>query len=309
MSERKKLDEAHILIAQGKINDARKILENISSGDPRIRLDVILSFLVVYDHVTENDKLIELTNEGLAIAKQLGKDDVYIYLLSKKSIFILTQLSFLIGRQKNLMLSASVFEWIDFSLEKDKKEFEAISKKRKEIKQEAESLIVTIINQAECGSDHYFRGHLFSAIGDFYSSKYFIDMLDFMKGGKIQSKLANIYFVRRWNLDLFLYDRVSRRKIRDSKEKCILYFEKSIKEFALVGKKSEEANSIYNFAVKLKSFNHFSKAKNLLIVARLIAESLHEKVLLDKIEMLEKGILDKNRHLRNYVEELGLDSP
>ena len=52
MSEIKKLNKARELIAQGGHIEARKILESISSIDPAIRLDVILAFLVVFDHVT-----------------------------------------------------------------------------------------------------------------------------------------------------------------------------------------------------------------------------------------------------------------
>ena len=309
MSEIKELNKARDLIAQGKPSEARKILEGISSKDPKIRLDVILALLVVFDHVTENDKLLEVTNEGIEITKKLGNDEVHGYLLARKSIFLLTQLSSMIYRQKNLMLSASVFEWIDFSLERDKKEFELIIEKRKPIEKETESLIAAVIKRAERGIDHYFRGHLFSAIGDFYSSKYLNDMLDFQKGGKTRSKIANMYFVRRWGLDKFLYDEVSRRKVKNSKEKCILYFERSIAEFGLSGKKSEEANAIYNLAVKLKLFYRFGKAKRLLVEAKSVAVSLNEKPLLDKIEMLEKEVADKNRHIRDYVEELGLDLP
>ena len=118
-----------------------------------------------------------------------------------------------------------------------------------------------------------------------------------------------MYFVRRWNLDKFLYDRASRRKIGDSKKKCILYFDRSIVEFQLDGKKSEEANAVYNLAVKLKIFYKFARAKRLLVKAKSIATSLNEKPLLDKIEMLEKQVADKDRNIRDYVEELGLDLP
>jgi len=60
---------------------------------------------------------------------------------------------------------------------------------RKPIEKESNSLIEKVIEQSDRGKDHYFRGHLFSAIGDFYSSKYLNDMLDFQKGGKLKAKL------------------------------------------------------------------------------------------------------------------------
>lgn len=309
MANTTELNNARSLIAEGRHPEARKILEAITTQDLKIKLDILLAFLVVLDHVTENDKLLDVATEGIEIATKLGNDEVRSYLMARKSIFLLTHLSSMVHRQKNLMLSSNVFEWIDFSLERDKKEYEAIVEMRKPIEKEIGSLIEEVIERAEKGINHYFRGHLFSAIGDFYSSQYLNDMLDFQKGGKIKSKIANLYFVRRWNLDKFLYDRTSRKKITDSKRKCIQYFERSINEFRLGGKKSEEANAIYNLAVKMKIFYTFGRAKSMLEKAKLIALELQEKPLLQKIEMLEKEVADKNRHMRDYVTEMGLDMP
>lgn len=309
MANTKELNNARGLIAEGRHPEARKMLEAITTQDPKIRLDALLAFLVVLDHVTENDKLLDVATEGIEIATKLGNDEVRSYLMARKSIFLLTHLSSMVHRQKNLMLSSNVFEWIDFSLERDKKEYEAIVEMRKPIEKEIGSLIGAVIEQAERGIDHYFRGHLFSAIGDFYSSRYLNDMLDFQKSGKIKSRIANLYFIRRWNLDRFLYDRDSRKKTIDSKTKCIQYFERSISEFRLGGKRSEEANAIYNLAVKMKLFYTFGRAKSLLAKAKSIALELKEKPLLQKIESLEKEVADKNRHMRDYVTEMGLDMP
>jgi len=309
MANTKELNNARNLIAEGRHPEARKILETITTQDPKVRLDILLAFLVVLDHITENDKLLNVAAEGIEIATELGNDEVCSYLMARKSILLLARLSSMVHRQKNLMLSSNVFEWIDFSLERDEKEYEAIVEMRKPLEKEIDSLIEAVIEQAEKGTDHYFRGHLFSAIGDFYSSKYLNDMFDFQKGGKIKSKIANLCFTRRWNLDRFLYDSISRRKIMDSKAKCIRYFERSINEFHMDGKKSEEVNAIYNLAVKMKLFYTFGRAKKLLAKAKLIAVELQEKPLLQKITILEKEVADKNRHMRDYVAEMGLDMP
>ena len=80
----------HVLIAEGKHPEARKILEAITTQDPKIRLDVLLAFLVVLDHVTENDKLLEAATEGIEITTKLGNDEVRSYFMARKSIFLLT---------------------------------------------------------------------------------------------------------------------------------------------------------------------------------------------------------------------------
>ena len=170
----------------------------------------------------------------------------------------------MIYRQKNLVLSARVFEWIDFSLVRDKEEYEVIGQKRKELEREIDSMLATVIERAERCTDHELRGHQFSTIGDIYSSKYLADKLDFHEGGRIKSKIGNIYFVRRWNLDRYLYGRSVRRKIDESRSKCIHYLERAIKEFELANKKSEEAHTTYNLAGRLILFNRFRRAKKLI---------------------------------------------
>jgi len=153
MADTKELNNARNLIAEGRHPEARKILEAITTQDQKVKLDVLLAFLVVLDHVTENDKLLDVATEGIEIATRLGNDEVCSYLMARKSIFLLTNLSSMIHRQKNLMLSSNVFEWIDFSLERDKKEYEAIGEMQKPIKKEIDSLIKAVIERTEKGGD------------------------------------------------------------------------------------------------------------------------------------------------------------
>ena len=124
-SEKEKLNKARDFVAQNHINEAKKLLWPLySSYDLSIKLDTILTLLVVLDHLAENGKLLEITNTGIDISIKLHRGDVRTFLLGKKMILLNSQLGFMIYRQKNLMLSQNVFKWIDFSLEKNKKEYE-----------------------------------------------------------------------------------------------------------------------------------------------------------------------------------------
>lgn len=308
MSDQKKLNKGRQHFEQGEYAEARKAFESITSKDPSIRLNVLLAMLGVLDHVSENDKLLSVANEGIEITTKTGNESVRSFLLGKKCLFLMTELSSVVYRQANLTLSSRVFGWIGFSLERDKQEYEAIEQQRKELEQEIDETLATVIERAERGTDHEFRGHQFSSIGDAYSSKFLTDKLAFQKGGKLKSKIANINLVRRWNLDRYLYDRDARRKIDESRDKCIRFFERSIKEFELAGKKSEQAHTIYNLAAKVLLFNKFRRTKQLLAEARAMAESISQKGLLDKIEYLEKRVIGENE-VRDYVSEKGLDMP
>lgn len=308
MSDKKQLNKVRELYARGEYAEARKILEAITTKDPSVRLNVLSALIGVLDHVSENDKLLAVANEGIEIAERVGNDSMRSYFLGKKCFFLLSDLSSMIYRQANLTLSGRAFEWIEFSLTKDKTEYEALTKKRKEIEEEIESTTATVIEDAERSVDLDFRGHQFSSIGDAYSTKYLVDKLDYQEGGKIKSKIANIGFVHRWNLDRYLYRREIRLKIDRSRDLCIRYFEKAIKEFERAGMKSEQAHTIYNLAAKVLLFNRFRRAKHLLAEARAMAESISEKRLLDKIEYLEKRVIGENE-IRDYVSEMGLDMP
>ena len=309
MSDHEKLNKALEFFNQGDYPDARKLLEEITTKDPVIRMNVLSAFIGVLDHVSENDKLLAVAKEGIEVATKAGNESVRNYFLGKKCLFLMSDLSWMIYRQKNLVLSASVFGWINFSLERDKKEYEAITEARKELQKEIDSTLAAVMEGAETSLDRNLRGHQFSTIGDAYSSKYLADKLDFQEGGKMKSKIANLYFVRRWNLDRYLYGRNVRQKIDDSRDRCIQYFKKSIEEFRLAGMNSEQAYMIYNLAVKLQLFNYFRGAKKLLREARAIVESTGEKGLLNKITDLEASIADKNRNIRDRVNEMGLDMP
>lgn len=311
MSEEQDLKQARDFIAENNKDQASKILWRLyQSGNQKAKLEAILSLLVVLDHFTENEKLLEITEEGLKNASMLGKGDVEAYLLTEKCNFLLTKLGFMIYRQKNLKLSANVFKWIGFSTEHEKKEFEIIVQQREEIEKEVQKLEVSVLNLTKISKDYYFRGHIFSRLGDLYSSKFLNDQLDLMIGGKTRSKIGNIYFVRRWNLGRwFLYGSKDRKKITDDWNKCIYFFKLAISEFKSGKYGGEMAHACYNLAVKYKLAFQFSKAKKFLKQAQELAEEHNEKRLLSQITLFRKELADKNKNIRNYVEEFGLDLP
>ncbi|CAN5694163.1 hypothetical protein BH11PAT2_BH11PAT2_04850 [soil metagenome] len=308
MLDKEKLNKGRQLFEQGAYVEARKVFESILTKDLSIRLNVLLAMLGVLDHVSENDKLLAVVNEGIEITTRTNNEGVRSFLLGKKCLFLMSEHSSIIYRQINLTLSSRVFGWLGFSLERDKQEYDSIGQQCKNLEQEIESILYTVIERAERETNQGLRGHQFSSIGDAYSSKFLSDKLALQKGGKIKSRIANNHFVRRWNLDRYLYSRVARKKIDDSHDRCIHYFERSIEDFQLAGMKSEQAHAMYNLATKMLLFNGFRRTKKLLIESRALAISIGEKRLLDKIEYLEKRVLGENE-MRDYVSEMGLDMP
>lgn len=311
MSEIQKLKEAQRLISINDVKKATPLLwELYSSNNPNTELNAILSLLAVLDYVTDTEKILQIIEEGIKIATPMGKNDVVAFLLGRKSFFLESVLGFLIYRQKNLILSSNVFKWIDFATEKEKKEFEAIANKKREIEKDIREIEVTILRMAESSTDHYFRGHVFMAVGEIYGSRYLNDKLDLMIGGRLRSKIGNIYWVRRWRLDNFLLYRNSDRiKIVGHKKDCIRFFKLSISEFEASGNESDMAYACYNLAVKLNMMFHFGGAARFLDQAEKLVRKSNEGRLLAQVLSFRKDLKNKNKNVRNYVEEFGLDSP
>lgn len=310
MSETKKLKQAREFFASGKKDEAAQLLWKLyESNNQDIRLNAALALLAVLDHFTENNKLLEVAETGIKAASNLGNNGARAYLLGQKGNFLLSHLNLLVYRQKNLMLSANVFKWIEFSLEKNKREYEAILVRRKELEQQIATLEIEVLQLAESSTEHYLRGHVFMSLGELYFSKFLKDQLDLMVGGRKRSRIANIYIVRRWGLEKFIvFNRDARKKMRESVDKCISFFRSAIKEFE-AGGNSELAHAFYNLSVKLTLIYRFRMAKKYLKKAKLLAQANKEELLLGQIQELEKNIRNKNKNPRNWVEELGLDMP
>jgi hypothetical protein len=272
------------------------------------RLNAIFGLLVVLNPITDNDKLVLLADKGIETAAQLCLSNERAYLLSRKVFYLLNQLSLLVHRLKNLTLSARVFKWIDFSLERDKEEYAAIGKRRADIEKEIASTATLVEELAEECTDHRVRGQLFESIGDYYGTWFFLDCLDLQRGGRIRAKVFNARFVRRWNLTYFLYDRESRKRILVSKRKCFQYLERAVAEFEAANLGADVARACYNLAAKLMLTNHFVRAQRLLLKAKALVDSDDAK-LVQQIGELEQRIKERNRVTPNYVEELGLDMP
>jgi len=311
MSEEQEINKARELIANNNFNEASEILWKLyQSSNKKIKLDSILALLVVLDRFTENEKLLEIVDVGLNILLEFDARGTKTYLIAEKISMLLTKLGLITYRHKNLKLSANVFKWINFSTEKEKNEFDIIEKEKQKIKKEVANLEGIILNYINISNDHYVRGNIYSKIGDCYTQKSSSAKFDAIIGGKYRYKIANIYFLRRWNIDKWIvYDNNGRKKIKNYWEKCIYYYNMAIFEFSAGEKYIELAYTYYNIAVQYMVTFRFRKARKFLKKSFDLAKKYNEVQLLSKIELLKKRIVNKNRNIKNYVEEYGLDLP
>lgn len=311
MSEEKEIEKARKLITENNFDEALEILWKLyRSNNPKIKLDSILALLVVLDRLSENEKLLDIVDVGINLFSKDSNSGTKAYLMTEKCSFLLTKLGLLSYRQTNLKLSANVFKWINFSTEKEKKEFEIINQEKNNIEKELQNLEDAILKHLEIDDDHYSKGNIHMRLGDCYSQKLSNAQLSAMVGGKTRSKIGNIYFIRRWRLDKWVvYNSKGRKEIKNLWQKCVQYFESAIAEFKFGGNNVELAHAYYNLAVKYKFTFQFMKTKKLLKKSFELAKEYNENQLLSKIELLNKMMANKNRDVRNYVDEYGLDLP
>ena len=197
---------------------------------------------------------------------------MHAYLLSKKAVFLSNRLSTLIYQQRSLNLAARAFDWIDFSLEDDKAEFTQIAAERIRLEKEITSLEGGVLTATESTQDHYMRGHIFASLGEIYFSRFLNDKLDLSNGGRLQSRIMNVYFVRRWNLDRVAgYSRESRRKLKNSETQFVAFFKRAIDEFEAGNYKTDLAQALLALAVKLTITYRFSRARRNLNWAKRLA--------------------------------------
>lgn len=311
MSEADELKAAQHAIAAGVKEEALLVLWKLFvSKNCGTRLDAGLLLLVALDPLAHNEQLLHVTEAAIELASAMRKDDVRAYLLGKKAEFLYRELSNLTYRQRNLNLAAGIFQWIEFSLQADKVEFAAIAAERSKLKQDIASLEADALAAIQASEDHYMRGHLFMSLGEISFSRFMDDQLEFCSGGKLKSKIMNLYFVRRWHLNQLIgFTRGSRSKLREAQSNSVGYFLKAIEEFAAGHYKSDLAHALFALAAKSTFTYRFRKARKYLNRARQLAEAENVRALFNPIRELQKRIDDKCRHLRNYVEESGLDLP
>ena len=311
MAEPDELRAAQHLITQGMPAKAQPILWKLyQSRNPAIQLEAGLSLLTALDQVTQNDLLLQIADQSIATANALGRKDIRVFLLIQKAELLFRKLSNVLYQLQNLKLAAKVFRWIDFSLEEDKAEYAALGEERTRLEKEIAALEAGALAELEFNRDHYFQGKILMGLAEISFSRFMYDLSLLMNSSRWKSKVMNIYYVRRWNLDKLIgYDRKARRKLRESFSNAVALYKRAMEKFSAGDYKSDAAHAAYALALKHAITFRFSKATKFLNLVKTIANPESDKYLFIHIDRLEKLIKERYRHPRNWVEEFGWDLP
>lgn len=311
MSDIKKLKEAHTLFAEGKREKAVTLFLEVFHTTPHDeeRLDAVIALVDTLDQLEKNDELIEIANAGIEIATKMGREELRQYLLSKKVMFLASDFSTLVYTKQNIKLSALAFDWMGFSVEKDRDQFELFSRRKMALEDEMS------VAEKECidatrGENHYLNGRIFLSLSAAQFSMYIAEQIDLVSRGGFASKMANMYWVRRLRLQGFiLFKNKDRRLIESHLRQSSEYFLRAFQEFRSAQDDSSLAYAFFNYAAQLTIVSRFREARKYLKLSRDIAVRQNDSVLIGHLNELEARIKDRNRNIRDYVEEQGLDLP
>jgi hypothetical protein len=299
------------LISSGAFDQANVLLENLyRNANNAQKVEVVKRFAVTAKDIPRIYKLSHRLDEAILISTAYGKWDEVLYFESEKLNCLVHKLSMMVYRQANLRLSGQVFPWLGFALESNKNEYEQLEEQAVNIGSKANKLsekIITDLKSKNWSASLVARVYL--QLADYYSSLYLHYLQKYIRGGKIKSKIANNHFVRRWNLFLYLYTKDERRKIFEVRELSFKYSQLAVDEFTKDLDKSGSAHALYNYAIKLCTCNKFVRALKALEEAEKSLDNERDAFLLNQIIEYRAQVKDKNRNIRDYVDELGLSRP
>lgn len=299
------------LISQGAFDEADALLEDLyKNANNTLKVEAVKRFAVTAKDINRIYKLSDRLNEAILISTAYGKWDEVLYFESEKLNCLVHELSMMVYRQANLKLSGQIFPWLGFALESNKNEYEQLEEQATKIDQKAQKLAEKLIEDlTKKNRSTTLIARVYLQLADFYSNMYLHYLQKYIRGGRIKSKLAYNRFVRRWNLFLYLYRKDERKKILEARELSFKYSQLAVDECTKDSDKSSKAHALYNYAIKLCTCNKFGRAMKALEEAEKTLDKQQDAFLLKQIIEYREQVKNKNRHIRDYVDELGLARP
>src|SRR5579859_8137519 len=105
---------------------------------PDERLQIIDTLLSALDQIRDNEQLITLTAEAIAISQKLQQDDYRAHFMARRAECLMARNGFVQYEQQMIKLAPG---WIMFSLQKDKDRYEALEAVRQAQDREIRNLI------------------------------------------------------------------------------------------------------------------------------------------------------------------------
>lgn len=281
--EKEKFNHAETLLSEGGKSQAAQIFLEIfnSSSDIVMRINCGLELNRSLDIVNNTNQLISITSETISLANKLVEKDIKALALCYMALLLIQSRISKIDRKTRLKLSP---EWFEFSLEREKLEYERIDKELVNLEDEVKQVLKEAESIANETKDTSLKSAVYSMIGQSYG--YLSFEFRYKKIGKnwLQQKLV------KKNLEYLLYNREDRENLRKLHKQSDKFFLQAIEISKFSKNPTDGALAFYNYANQLRTMNRNHQARKCLKESKKIAVTLHDNTLLRNIKILDDRI-------------------
>jgi len=300
MSEEKDFKKAMALFSTGRREEAAVQLLGIyqRAGNVNFKLRVLDVLLSSLHPINDNQRLIELSEEGVALAEKLELTGPRSCFKAKKAEFLMQKVYFLQYEAKNLKLSP---EWIGFSTEAEKDRHEMLSREKEALEQEVDVLLSQATQLAEKNPSKRELGFVLMSKGQVESSRYSQHKMEGFRSNLKAMWWLKLEFLRGgWIENFLFFDRNQRRKLKKSLDSFYTCFLRAAEIFENIDDPTA-GYAYHNLANHLRIIYRFREVKKFLTKAKEIALKYKDESLARAAEKLEARIATKNKNIPDYL--------
>lgn len=298
MSEENEYKKAMDLLMVGKRKEASTVLLDLYGQTTKkgFKVQLIDALLSALDPVEENQRLIDISSEGIKLANELETPALQSNFMGRKADFLMGRVSFYQYQRSNLKFAPS---WIEFSTEADKSSYEKLTAKIERFERETDQLLVEAISIAERTNNKRILGFILISKASVESSRYLHYKMEYVCG-IFKAKIWLL--LHRWGFEFpILFGLKHYKTLKEYVDSFTASYLRAAKLLEEIGD-DVAGFAYYDLAVHLKIAYKFHQANKYLRRAKVIAERSNNALLNSKIKELEKSIKARNKDVPNYFE-------
>lgn len=300
MSEEDNLQKAINLLTRGRRTEAATELLRLEKtiSDKNLRLQLIGAAMSAWDPIKYNEKLIQVSGEGVKITQEFGRKDLQANFMSRRAEFVMSKVSLLHYHRGNLKLAPG---WIEFSTEAEKEKHSELSQEIDKLEGEVNELLTRALELAKESGSKEALGTALMSKGAVESARYINYKMEYMVGSRSAKPWLKFSFLRYPLLEqLFIFPGSKGGKLQSLVDSFTEDYLKAAEIFEELND-STSGYAYHNLANHLRIAFRFGAARKYLEMASNSAKKYNDPLLKHQIEMLKKEIDTKNRNIPDYI--------
>lgn len=285
MAKRDRYSLALHLASIGRMDQASSLLWKIinKTNNSELKLNSILALVTMLGRKENNEKIMNLCDEGIELSDRLNDENAKAFLKATKALCIIIEVGFNLYEKKNLVLAPS---WKGFALESVKEQYTTLTEMIENSRSDAQQLKADSYEGISSSQNSETLADVLMIKSEYHFHEYLNYKTENMKTSKFRLFLKHVS-----NIDSFLYNRIGRqtakRILKDSK-RCIIDAAQIYKNR---GDVINQANVYLNLANQLISMNRKKEAKKYLNKAKTVVQCNNNVEILNRIRNQEERLM------------------